>query len=340
MNLREIAREANLSLSTISLVLNNKPGVKRETRERVAALLAENGYAIRFVSAPLETSATPQTLLFIRYRGAGCLMESKDDFFMQILDGVEGQARLSGFNLQILNTDGANLKEELSNASRHAAGVILFATELEAAMVPHLYSCGVPLVTIDAVFPHESVNSVAVENMDAMYHAVQYLHSIGHQKIGYLHSVEQTGASPERERGYFAAMKELGLPADPRYICRLHLFMDRTYDQMCRLLAEKPELPTAFVADNDVLAAGALRALQANGIRVPEDVSIIGFDDSYICTIINPALTTMRSPKKALGAMSVKRIQEILTTGETNVVKTRLCANLIIRESTAPLHVG
>ena len=336
MNLKQIAQEANLSLSTISLVLNNKPGVKQETRDRVTALLLQNGYVIRSIQDPSAPVAAPRTLLFIRYRGSGCLMESKDDFFIQILDGIEAQARLSGFNLQILNTDRSNLRDELSHASRNAAGVILFATEFELEHAPILRCCDVPLVALDTTLPHESINTVSVENADALYQAVSYLHSIGHKKIGYLHSVESTGAIPERETGYYFVMRELGLEANPAYVHKLYLFADRTYNQMCRILADKPELPTAFVSDNDVLAVGAMRAFQEYGYRVPEDISIIGFDDSYICTITTPALTTIRSPKNAIGRTAVKRIQEILDTGDTNIIKSRLGTSLVVRDSTAP----
>lgn len=337
MNLKQIAQEANLSLSTVSLVLNNKPGVKQETRERVTELLAQNGYSIRSAQTAQDASAAPRTLLFIRYRGSGCLMESKDDFFIQILDGVEGQARLSGFHLQILNADRSNLRDELANASRNAAGVILFATELELELFPVLHCCEVPLVVLDTPLPYESINTVSVENMDAMYQSVSYLHSIGHKKIGYLHSVELTGAIPEREAGYYAAMHKLGLEINPAYVHKLYLFADRTYDQMCRILADNPDLPTAFVSDNDVLAVGAMRAFRECGYRIPEDISIVGFDDSYICTITTPALTTIRSPKNALGRTAVKRVQEILDTGDRNIIKTRLCTSLVARDSTISL---
>ena len=333
MNLKQIAQEAQLSLSTVSLVLNNKPGVKQETRDRVAELLTQNGYSIR--SAQAETMDAPRTLLFIRYRGSGCLIESKDDFFIQILDGVEEQARASGFQLQILNANRSNLREELQNASRSAVGVLLFASELELDLAPMLHCCEVPLVAIDTILPHENINTVSVENLDAMYQAVSYLHALGHDRIGYLHSAEKTGAIPEREVGYHAAVRELGLENDPAYVLPLYMFVDRTYEQMCRILAEKPALPTAFVADNDVLAVGALRAFLENGYRVPQDISIVGFDDSYICTITSPALTTVRSPKNAMGRAAVKRVREILETGDPAVVKARLCASLTVRESAA-----
>lgn len=335
MNLKQIAQAANLSLSTVSLVLNGKPGVKPETRERVARMLEEQGYTIRSGQAGTETGT--RSLLFIRYRGSGCLMESKDDFFIQILDGVERQARRSGFSLRIANADQSSLRQELAAAAESAAGIVLFATELELSLAPLLENCPVPLVAIDATFPHCRINTVSVENMDAMYDAVAYLHRLGHRDIGYLHSIEQTGAIPEREAGYLAAMQELGLEVHEDSIYRLYLFMDRTYDQMSRILDGNPRLPTAFVADNDVLAIGAMRALQDHGYRIPDDISIVGFDDSYICTIANPALTTMRSPKHEMGGTAVKRIETMLAERDDTVIKGRLCARLVERDSTAQL---
>ncbi len=338
MNLKQIAQELNLSLSTVSLVLNNKPGVRQETRNRVSELLQQNGYTIRDAQTSSETAAPPRTLLFIRYRGSGCLMDSKDDFFIQILDGIESQSRLSGFNVQIRNIDRSNLENELSNASAVAAGVILFATELEDMWLPVLHRCTVPLVVLDSMVGHENINSVCVENTGAMYQAVSYLHSIGHRKIGYLHSVEATGAIPEREAGYYAAMQALGLEVNPTYVHKLFLFADRTHDQMCRILAEHPDLPTAFVSDNDVLAVGAMRAFHECGYRIPDDISIVGFDDSYICTITTPTLTTVCSPKNAIGAMAVRRLKEILDTGDRTIVKAKLCTSIMVRESTMPLE--
>ncbi len=334
MNLKQIAQAANLSLSTVSLVLNGKPGVKAETRERVARMLEEQGYTVRTEQPVIRDPM--QTILFLRYRGPGCLMESKDDFFIQILDGVEQQARQLGFRLQIANTDKINLRETLSGAGAGMAGVVLFATELEAEHVSVLENCQAPLVAIDAVFPNRRVNTVSVENTEAMYQAVSYLYGLGHRNIGYLHSIEQTGAIPEREAGYYAAMEALGLKVQPELVYKLYLFMDRTYDQMVRLLDEKPALPTAFVADNDALAVGAMRALQDHGYRVPGDISIVGFDDSYIGTISNPLLTTLHSPKHELGRTAVKRLADMLEEKRRTVVKVRICTELVERDSAAP----
>ncbi|MDO5547172.1 MAG: LacI family DNA-binding transcriptional regulator [Eubacteriales bacterium] len=336
MNLKQIAQEAGLSLSTVSLVLNGKPGVSQSTRDRVTQLLIQNGYNIRSSQAKEKALSVPRRLLFIHYRGSGCLMESKDSFFIQILDGIEQQARRSNFSLQILNLNQSNLKEELITASRNVDGVIIFATELEAELVPILHYCNVPLVVIDANFPHEQFNYITVENKDAVFRAISYLHSLGHTQIGYLHSFESTGSIPDRERGYYSSMKELGLPINPDHVFQLYLFADRTYDQMCRILSAHPSLPTAFVSDNDVLAIGAMRAFQDCGYRIPEDISIIGFDDSYISSISNPPLTTVHSPQPALGRAAVNRIQEILDTGDVNIIRSSLFASLVIRNSTAP----
>ena len=333
MNIKEIARTANVSISTVSLVLNNKPGVKSETRERVVHLLHQNGYELK---APAARQGVIGNLLFVRYRGSGRLMEVKDDFFIQILDGVENQARRMSFNLSIANAGSDNLAEVLAGAENTAAGVILFATEFEPGNAALLESCPVPLVVLDEDFPNEPINTIGVDNMGAIFTGVSYLHALGHTDIGYLHSTEHTGAIPERERGYRAAMAQLGLPVAEEHIFMLDLFMSKVYQQMNEILEHKPSLPTALIADNDILAVGAMRALQDHGYRVPDDLSILGFDDSYVCSVANPALSTLRSPKAAIGQQAVKRIKDMIDDPGGSAMKSRLCVRLMKRGTTAP----
>lgn len=332
MNIKEIARTANVSISTVSLVLNNKPGVKSETRERVVHLLHQNGYELK---APAARQGVVGNLLFVRYRGSGRLMEVKDDFFIQILDGVENEARRMNFNLSIANAGRDDLADVLVGSANTAAGVILFATEFEPSNVSLLLNCPVPLVVIDEDFPNESINTIGVDNMGAIFKGVSYLHALGHTDIGYLHSTERTGAIPERERGYRAAMEQLGLPVVEKHIFMLDLFMNKVYQQMSELLDKKPSLPTALIADNDILAVGAMRALQDHGYQIPGDLSILGFDDSYVCSVANPALSTLRSPKAAIGQQAVKRVKDMIDNPGGSAMKSRLCVELMKRGTTA-----
>lgn len=166
--------------------------------------------------------------------------------------------------------------------------------------------------------------------------AIHYLHSLGHTEIGYLHSTEKTGSIPEREVSYRSAMKAHGLSVNPKHIIHLDLFIDRAYAQMLEYLMKNPPLPTAFWADNDILATAAIRALQTLGYQVPEDVSILGTDDSYVGLISSPALSTLRIPKTELGELSVQRIHNILENPEQRLcLKTRVCVSLIQRDSVA-----
>ena len=334
MNVRQIAKQAGVSISTVSLVLNSKPGVKQATRDRIAALLVENGYEIRTPAEEPVDTASMRTILFIRYCGLNCVMEPKDEFLIRMMAGVEQQAQKLGYQLQLTNADHTNLDVVLASASGNAAGAVLFATELEESLLYKLNACEIPLVMMDAVLPPAHRNAVTVDNMEAMEQAVQYLHSLGHTEIGYLHYGIRTGAIPERERGYYAVMRELGLTVSKSHIITLSPGADAIYDQMCRILSARRTLPTAFVADSDVLSISAMRALQDHGYRIPQDISLVGFDDISFCTLCNPPMTTMRYPKEEVGATAVKRVHEMIQTGDTTVCQLRLYAELIIRNST------
>ncbi|MDO4174993.1 MAG: LacI family DNA-binding transcriptional regulator [Eubacteriales bacterium] len=333
MNVRQIAKQAGVSTSTVSLVLNNKPGVRQETRDRIAALLIENGYTIRAEAKESDGPEKLRTILFLRYCGFNCVMEPKDEFLIRMMVGAEQQAHKLGYQLQLSNADHTNLDDVLSSASNHAVGIVFFASELEESSLDKLKTCHIPLVIMDAVLSCSRLNAVTIDNMEAMEQAVQYLHSLGHTKIGYLHYGVRTGSIPERERGYYAAMREYGLPVSQSNIILLPPGTDAIYDQMCRVLSTRRPLPTAFVSDSDVLAMSSMRALQDHGYRIPQDISLIGFDDISFCTLCNPPMTTMHYPKEEVGIRAVKRIHEIIETGDTTAYQLRLYADLVVRNS-------
>jgi len=333
MNIKEIAKVAKVSTSTVSLVLNSKPGVSVETRKRILTLLIENGYEIKSeLDQQLMTN-----FLFVRYEGSGKLMESKDEFFMKIFDGVERQSRCMGINLSVINSNYESLKSLFSSASmQKVSGIILFATEFEQENSNVLLNCKIPMVLIDSSCINDPFNSIDVENISAMFAAVSHLHNLGHKEIGYLHSTQRTGSLPERASGYRSAMEKLNLSINPEHVFLLDMFLERACEEMLEHLNKSASLPTAFVSDNDVLAVGVISALKKLGYKIPEDISVIGFDDAFLCTVVNPKLTTLHIPREKLGQLAVKRLVEIIETQDTDVIKIRICTNLVQRGTTAP----
>ena len=331
MNIRSIAKEANVSPATVSLVLNSKPGVNKDTRARVTKLLIENGYQIR---ASTSKQYNTKELLFLRFKSDSSRLESRDDFLVQIMEGAEAQATDYGYRLSFSSVERHTLPEILATAAQNYAGIIVFGTELDEQDAAILSQASIPLSVTDASFPLYPIHTVSINNYGAIYHALRYLNEMGHTQIGYLHSTVQSGEIPDRMMAYRNAMQLLQLEQDPRFVYSLDPFLNLAYQQMCATLNQNPELPTAFIADNDMLALGAMQAFQQNGYRVPDDISLIGFDDSHMSGMSSPPLTTIRVPKQMMGRVAVRQIKYLLDEpDDCEIYKTQICAEIVERRS-------
>lgn len=330
MTIRKIAQQAGVAMSTVSLVLNNKPGVRRQTRERITALLLENGYVLRNQQPPGR-----QEIKFIRYQSPQHMQERNEDFFVGILNGAEKRARLSGYSLSVTNAAHEQffpLLHQLEEDER-IAGIILLGSELRAKDAAPLTRLTLPLVSVDNRFQNLPINAITANNVDGSYDAVRYLYQLGHRKIGYLRGAFDIGGIPSREEGYRRAMKLLGLRIDPAHIIDIDLLFDTATEQMREHLKHTDNLPTAFFAANDIVAAGCERALQQAGYRVPEDISIVGFDDGAMSTFATPPLTTMRIDRMRMGEIAVSRLLDMISTQSHDVLKTELGVTLVERAS-------
>ncbi len=332
MNVREIAKAAKVSPATVSLVLNDRPGVKEDTRRRVAQLLSENGYKIRRPDSPEQAQ-----LLFLRYYGAE--HEQFDpcyDFFVEIMNGIEYQTSKYGFQLNVASTDSSSLSASVQDAAKNFSGIILFGTELEQETASVLSSSKCPLIVLDAHFPASPVHCVNIDNVSGMFQAICHLKGLGHEKIGYLTNAVGTGAIPDRFHSFQTALSEYGLPYFPEYTFSLPPHLKLASQQMREILNSRPPLPTAFVAANDSLTLGVMQALQQSGYRIPGDISLIGFDDAYLTSISDPPLTTISVPKRMLGRTAVRQMKHLLDCpDDTAVYKTTLYTSLIERQSTS-----
>lgn len=331
MNIREIAKLAGVSPATVSLVLNSKPNVNKDTRARVAMLLEENGYHIKEKAAASKADAA---LLFLRYKSGTERLESRDDFLVQIMDGVEAQAKALGYALSFASVERNQLAAALAEAAKSYAGIVVFGTELDDQEAELLCHAPIPLCVTDTRLPLYPIHTVSINNYGAIYEALRYLHQQGHNKIGYLHSTVQTGEIPDRDISYRNVMHLLGLEVNPTFVYELDPFLSMAYKQMNAALDQLPELPTAFIADNDMLALGAMQALQQHGLHVPDDVSLIGFDDSHMSSMANPPLTTIRVPKQTMGSAAVRQLHHIITDPtDREIYKIQLGAQLLERSS-------
>jgi LacI family transcriptional regulator len=256
------------------------------------------------------------TILLVIYKSHGQVV-GETQFFETLTKGISDATYRYGYHRLSISYFYAqeHPSEQLKAlASIKCAGIILLATEMHSKDIAQFTRLGVPVVLLDSWFPTKNLDAIVIDNMCGAWEAVRYLHAMGHTDIGYLSSKVGIRNFLERRQGYLAAMADIGQSDDPtsHKIVRVGPAAEEACMDMLAYLSTHPKLPTAFFADNDLIAIGCMRALEDNGIRVPDDISIIGFDNVSTSMLTNPPLTTMEVPKESMGALAVRRLIELI----------------------------
>ena len=330
---RELAKILGISPSTISMVCNGKPGISEQTRRRILQAAEEYGFDI----VPKKTGI-PRYLQFVIYKKHGSVV-ADTPFFSRVIEGIEGEAFRHGYLLQVSYFyENKSKQEQLAAiAGTASAGIVILGTEMEAADLVQFEEMKLPMVLLDSYFEEKALDTIAINNAQGAYLATRELIDAGHRKIGYLRSKVKINNFTERADGFFRALRRSNLPAEQPFIYRVDSTMEGAYEDFKEILRRRSALPTAFFADNDIIAAACIRALKENGYSVPESISVIGFDDTPLCDIIEPALTTMRVPKERLGALAVKRLVDRIEGRTEEQIKIEVATTLVRRASVARL---
>lgn len=330
INLKKISELTGFSLATVSNALNNKKGVNRETAEQILKVASEYGYV-------MENKI--RRIKLVTYRDSGEVF-SDSPFFAVLLESVENESRKSGYETTIFNLyrRHADYEERVQELlSDTSAAILLVGTELDEKEAAVFQKASVPLVLLDCWFENLSFNAVLMNNQDSVCQAIEYLSQLGHRKIGYLKGNVRIKNFEYREQGYRRGLVHQQLPCEEKYIFSVPPAIDGAFEAFDLILTKNKDLPTAFFADNDMIALGVMKALQKHGYRIPEDISIIGFDDINFCNLFTPTLTTLKVFKKELGQLAVRRLIRLIKTGSKIRTKTEICNELIERDSTAPI---
>lgn len=301
---REISRRTGYSPATVSNVLNGKPGVSRKAIDAVLTAANEMG---------LHAKGPLRSITFVLARKSGYVLD-QGDFHPIVVEGVRAQAESQGFQVDYatveLNVpDGgqAQVEELFADPTR---AVILCATEMSEVDYRPFDAYDDRIVVVDGWSDAHSYESVVTDNETAAYQAVRYLYQRGHRRIGYLAGTPRLRNYGRRERGVRRALRDLDVPYTDAFRAQLRPKIEDARLDMLSWLRAAHELPTAFFADCDALAVGAVRALVERGVSVPGDVSIIGFDGTLASNFSNPALTTVYVPKAEIGKLAVTRLVE------------------------------
>lgn len=340
MRAKDLAKMIGVSEATLSLVLNGKPGISQKTRDRVTKKIKDLGYEymIQKNEESISTSINNKTISFVLFKENGKLL-GMNSFFPLILDGIETVARKHGYTLNIINIERSQINSQLGYIKDSGcSGFVIFATEMHEDVIDKFESLNIPFVIFDNYFKDRALNCAKVNNEQGTYLAVKHLYEMGHRKIGYLSSGLDINSFHERQKRALEAIEDFGLTECKKYLYTIGYANEHAEEGMSQLLEQisKEDLPTAFLADNDLVAIGALQALKKKGYNVPEDISIIGYDDRPICTLVEPKLTTIQLPREKFGSSSVELLIQEIEDKEEARVTIEINGTLVKRDTVAP----
>lgn len=324
--IRQISEETGYSAATVSNALNGKRGVNSKT----AAEIFRTAKAMGYLCGTRE-----KKIHFVLYRTNG-LITDDTPFFTMMMDGFQSECRRRGYEMVVnyLDRRAADFEQQLGGLMNDSEALVaLMGTELMDEDLHFFLNVKCRMVTLD--YWHEKLpySGIVINNTDSARHAVNYLIDKGHRALGYLKGNFQIRAFRLRGTGYRSALAERKIPYNPMFTVTLSTTMEGARRDMLAYLEKKPELPTAFFADDDMIALGAMKAMQERGIRIPEDISLIGFDDLPFCEIVSPRLTSLRVPKQELGQMAVRRLLDIAEEGIDTKTQIQVSTSFVERDS-------
>ena len=332
ITLKNVAEKVGVSLATVSMVLNDKPGISLATRERVMTAVRDLGYTISPLKQTFGQNNGNLQLIIFRKHGK---IVSDTPFFQTLIEGIESKARHNSYQLTIKYISAeTNMSDLTADLQKYGTdGILLLGTEIVESDLQPFMSLRLPVLLLDTYFIASQICSVVIDNIEGSFLGIRHLLENGIRKIGYLKSSLPIQNFYNRYEGYTKALTENKISVDPKFTVSLQPVLDGAYEDMRLYLQKKPALPEAFLADNDIIAFGAAKALREKGYRIPEDVSLIGFDDVPFSSMMDPPLTTIRVDKKVFGQLAVEKMIDMIGKSHIYPVRTVLSVSLISRKS-------
>ena len=330
--IKDIAQRADVSIAAVSLVLNNKPGVGQNTRERILKIADELKYHQRKPIAAADRG----TVRFLNIARHGHTVNRDHTVFIaDYIDGIVQRAKKLNYKIEVTSFHTAPI-EEAAGGLRHQSdlgGAIVLGTELSRSDIAAFLDLSLPLVFIDTFLDYFPFDFVDMNNEDSVFKVIEHFHHHGHREVGIVQSSVNTRNFWLRKRAFGNAMRFLGRPLQPRFSFDVDSTFDGAYRDMAAHLKNAAELPTALFCINDIIAFGVLKALREAGVRVPEDVSIIGFDDLPTAALLDPPLTSIAVSKREIGKAAMSRLARRISEPMMPAIKTVVGGTLMVRSS-------
>jgi LacI family transcriptional regulator len=331
----DIARKAEVSPSAVSLALNNKPGISPEVRQKIFNIARQMGYKT-FNGDKYHLINENITIRLLKIAKHGHIVnERHNPFITEYMEGIETESKKRKYKLEVSFFDKIPIDEIVSSQKDITVnGLIILGTELSAHELNFFTELTTPIVFLDTYFPLSVYDCIDIDNADGVFRAIQHFYTNGHRSIGLVKSSIETRNFKMREHGFIESMEYFSLPVKKEFISSVDPAFDRSINDFGKFLDKSTSLPTAFFCMNDMIALGCMKALQKHNYKIPDDVSIIGFDDLPSGSLAEPPLTSIRVSHHQIGRRAVERLAEKIISPGDNLPENILIPNkLIIRDS-------
>lgn len=326
MKMKNVAKLANVSIATVSRVFTGSDTVADETRKKVMKVIKELDYHPNVLARQLRRMKTKTIVVVVP--------DITNTFFSQVLRGIEVIARGNGYRVLLGDTEN-NIAIERKYLKalyeKYADGLILLTARMERDRIESLAE-KYPVVLACEYLKGSNIPTVSIDNINAARRATEHLIKLGHKRIAHITGPMNVVLSRDRLKGYKQTMKTYGVEIDPLLINEGDFYYKTGYDLMLKLMSiDNP--PTAIFAANDEMAIGAIKAIQSQGLKVPEDIAIVGFDNIEMSAFFSPSLTTIGQPTYKIGEKAMNLLLNLFRGKKLKKNQFVLDTKLIVRES-------
>lgn len=329
---KQLAQKLGISATAVSMALRGKPGVSTKTRQEVIKAAEKYGYDFTRLSNKKNETGD---IYCIIYKSHNAILKYTP-IFSELTDGIEQICQKEGYRLKLIqineNIDDIQKWIEDIRISK-CAGIILLGTEISLNAAKSFASLSIPIVMLDSHFDSLNFNSVLINNVQGAYLATSYLIDRCGKQPGHLRSSYRIENFEERTNGFIKAVREHGMSSSKSIVHELPPSIEGAFSDMMEYIEQGVPLAECYFADNDLIAIGAIKAFKSKGYKIPDDISIIGFDNIHESHIIEPSLTTIDIPREFMGQTAARQLIFQILNPVAHPIKIEVSTRLVKRFS-------
>lgn len=324
ISMKDIAEKCSVSVATVSKALNDHTDIGEDTKKHIREVAERLGYYPNSSARALKTKRTENIgVLFVDEGRSGLT----HDYFARVLDSFKRVSEVSGYDITFINATSQKMTYLEHSMYRGVDGVVIACVDFDDRDVLDLVNSDLPVVTIDHVFDNRI--SVVSDNIGGMRSLIEYIHSLGHERIAYIYG-DDTAVTRNRVASYYNTLRDLGIEADDSYTFASAYRNPKLAAKYTEELLAMKKRPTCILYPDDYSAIGGLNAIEAAGLTVPDDISVVGYDGLYVSQIIHPKLTTYEQNSEEIGRIAAKSLIRLIRDRKSTLIEKILVPGKII----------